>query len=515
MRTLVVGGGAASVPLAARLSEDPDREVVLIEAGAAAIPPPAELLDGSAIPAAVPGHPASWGYEAELLPGRFAVVPRGRLLGGSSAINGGYFVRATPGDFGRWAREGGRAWAHDSALPILAALENDLDFGDAPGHGSKGPMRVRRPDPASGLVDAFYEAARELGFPAEPDKNAVGAALGVGPVPSNIVDGVRINTAAAYLGEAERRPNLTVLGETRALRIRIENARATGVEVLTARPDGGGEAGFIAADEVVLCAGAVATPQLLLLSGVGPRAQLDALGISVIADLPVGERFHDHPNLALLWRSARSTRIPEERTAFPAALNLDSSGAAGLHPDGDLEILLTARPEHALFVSGPAADADPTRDTELRLIVALQQPRSRGRLGLRSADPLDPPRIEYRYLEHAEDRDRLRIGVRTAAALLRSAAFAERFGGFVDLDDGGLGDDEALDAWIRARLGTAIHMCGTAPMGAVVDGAGRVQGVDGLRVADTSILPSAPHRGPANTAVFIGELIARRMLRGE
>ena len=172
--------------------------------------------------------------------------------------------------------------------------------------------------------------------------------------------------------------------------------------------------------------------------------------------------------------------------------------------------LLMVKPIGELFVGASGAAPTPGA-AEMQLLVALQQPRGRGRLSLRSADPLTAPRIEYRYLTQAEDRARLRIGVRTAAALLRSHAFAPIFARLSSLDAHALADDTALDAWIRTHLGTAIHLSGTAPMGGVVDGAGRVHGITGLRVADTSMLPTVPARGPFNTAVFIGELIAQQM----
>lgn len=571
-RVVVVGGGTAGSVLAARLSEQPDQEVILVEAGPAG-DTPAELLDGSTIPAAVPGHPVNWGYRSELTPGTETIVPRGRLLGGSSAINGGYFVRARPGDFERWARAGGPAWEYTAMLPLLAELETDLDAidGSVPAesgldsdpHGDSGPVQVRRPPQDGELTAAFTAAARELGFPEEPDKNALvgtpASAPGVGPIPSNIVDGIRVNTAMSYLAEAWGRSNLTIIGDTRATRVIIKGGQAIGVEIADtaaarrneradeahlAQPDEArvwqpGETARIDADEVILCAGAVATAQLLMLSGIGPRAELEALGLPVVADLPVGEGFHDHPNLALGWHPARTVIETGQRTAFPTALNFDSttvhpegdapaaSAAQGRaapepHPDGDLEVLLTAQPDEALFgtASGTVAAVAPpaiTPGSELRLIVALQQPRSRGRLSLRSDDPLEPPRIEYRYLEHRDDATRLRVGVRTAAAILRSRAFRGLFGRFSSIDERVLSDDALLDRWIREHLGTAIHMCGTAPMGqegdaaAVVDGAGRVHGVPGLRVADTSILPSAPSRGPFNTAVLIGEFVARSM----
>lgn len=498
--TVIVGGGAAGAALAGRLSEDPQRTVTLIEAGSAD-PTPPELRDGGAMPAVAANHPANWAYGAELFPGRDTIVPRGRALGGSSTINGGYFERARPEDFARWARVGGAAWEFSAALPLLRSLERDYDCGAEPGHGSAGPMPVARPPLESPLAAAFMASARELGFTDEPDKNAPHSAPGIGPVPSNIVRGIRVNTAVAYLEQARERPNLRMLDHTQALRVCIEGGRATGVDT---------SVGHVTADEVILCAGGVATPQLLMLSGIGPAAHLSEHGIPVIADLPVGTAFSDHPNVAVGWHPQRTLHNARERFAFPAALNLDSSGVAQRYPEGDLEILLSVKPVGELLTGVPDAVPWPGADA-LQLLVALQRPHSRGRLSLRSADPLTPPRIEYRYLNDADDRARLRLGVRTAAALLQSDAFAELFARFDSLDAATLSSDDALDSWLRANLGTAIHLSGSAPIGPVLDPAGRVHGVAGLRVADTSMLPDVPSRGPSNTAVFIGEFMARQL----
>ena len=517
IRTLVIGAGGAGSPLAARLAADPAREVVLIEAGPDPDPFPAELRDGGVLRGALPDHSANWAYPAELRPGLPTVAARGRIVGGSLAINGGYFVRATPADFAAWARVGGPEWEYRAMLPLLAALEHDLDFPEPPLHGDRGPMRVARSRVAGGggpadgpsadrLAADFIAAGLALGHPAEPDKNA-GGAPGIGPVPSNIVDGIRISSAAAYLPAV--RDRIRIHAGTRALQILLAPDPETGApRAVGVRTDRGDLLG----DEVVLCAGGIATPHLLLLSGIGPREQLAAHGIDCAVDLPVGAALSDHPNLALEWRARPGTIDWDAGTGFPAALNLPAARvdpSLPLHPEGDLEILLAAKPLGFLV----AGERPP--EERLHLLVAVQQHAGRGRLSLASADPLEPPRIEYRYLESPADRARFRAGVRAAAALLRAEPLAGAFDGLVDLDPGTLASDPELDAWILRHLGTALHTSATAPMGAVVDGAGRVRGVAGLRVADTSILPSAPHRGPANTAVLIGEFIARRILAGD
>lgn len=535
---IVVGSGGGGAPLAARLSEDPARRVLVLEAGP--VPRrqrdfPAELLDASTVQGAMPGYPYNWAYLGHLTPELPYLVARGRILGGSTAINGAYFMRATPEDFAVWAEAGGSDWTYDAVLPAMRRLERDRAFGDDPRHGHAGPIPIERSTLTDRLSSTFHAAAIELGHPDEPDKNVPGPP-GVGPVPSSLHHGMRWNTGLAYVLPALERPNLAVRGDARVVRVLIEDGRAVGVELA-----GGGS---IRAGEVVLAAGAIATPQLLMLSGIGPREQLEGLGITVHADLPVGESFSDHPDIAIGWRARTSVGSPGDRAAFPASLNFASSGA----PHADLEILLSVKSlgylltgsAHPLGGGAVAALRHPWRTLraligvsarrmaaqlahrdDLQLIVALQQPEGRGTVRLASADPDDGPRIDYRYLETPRDRARMREGLRVAVGLLRSDAFAPLFGRLTELDDETLDDDDRLDAWARAHLGTAIHMCGTAPMGpagsagAVVDGQGRVHGVPGLRVADTSILPTVPSRGPAATAVLIGERIAEFIARGD
>jgi choline dehydrogenase-like flavoprotein len=331
------------------------------------------------------------------------------------------------------------------------------------------------------LADAFAAAAADLGHPADPDKNDGGTTPGYGPVPLNVVDGVRVNTGMAYLSPRRDLATLTVRGGVTVHRVVVEDGRAVGVA--TAQ-------GVVRAAEVVLCAGAVASPHLLLRSGIGPADDLRRAGIAVVADVPgVGRGSSDHPNVYVGFAPARELPVPD----------LPLSGV--LHTD-DLEVLPWLR---------PFGDA-----SELVVGVGLQRPDARGRLSL--AGDAGGPRLAYGYLEEAADRQRLREGVRLAADLLRTPSLAPFVAGRAGLPDDVLGDDRELDRWVRAQLTTAVHLSGTARMGppadpgAVVDQALRVRGVSGLRVADTSVLPRVPSRGPAATAVMVGERAAELML---
>lgn len=502
---VVVGGGGAGAPLAARLSEDEARTVLLVEAGT--VPRtragfPRALLDSGTVRGADPTQPEHWAYPSTLTAGRPYTVLRGRILGGSTTVNGAYFIRARRADFDRWAGAGGAMWAYDRALPLLRRLERDLDYGETEVHGGSGPVPVARARVAHPAAAAFRAAALELGYPVEDDKNAQGPP-GVGPVPANAVDGVRWNTGLAYVLPALARPNLRVRGRTTAVRVVVEHGRAVGVEL---ERDGVRE--IVHADEVVLAAGAIESAHLLLLSGIGPRGDLERAGVHVVRDAPVGRGFSDHPQVVVEW-------IPREPAAAPAGTWLAQAlhvASAGGSPEGDLELLQSARPMAALVTGRRAAPGDP-----LPMLVSVHATRPSGSVRLASADPRVPPSIDYGYLGTADDRRRMREAVRVTSALLATRAFARASVASTAPDSATLRDDRALDAWVRDRLGTSLHTCGTAPFGgeddpaSVVDGEGRVRGIAGLRVADTSILPSAPTRGPAATAVLIGEVIAQAM----
>ncbi|MFK0288747.1 mycofactocin system GMC family oxidoreductase MftG [Streptomyces sp. NPDC090499] len=500
---IVVGAGAAGASLAARLSEDPDRSVLVLEAGPvprerSEFPP--ELLDARLVPGAWAECGAVRHHPVRLVPERPYSVPRGRILGGSTTVNGGYFVRARRADFDRWAAAGGADWSYDRMLPLLRSLENDLDHGADAVHGDRGPVRVTRTNLRHPAVVAFGDAARELGLPPEPDKNAQDPP-GFGPVPTNTVDGLRVNTGISYLLGAFNRANLAVTGDSPVQQVVVRRGRAVGVVV-----EHGGRSETLEAGEVVLCAGAFASARLLHRSGIGPGAVLTKAGIPVMLDAPaVGTRFSDHPQVVLEWAPRGALAEPMGSWLGGA---LHTSSSHGSYP-GDLEILQSLVPMAGLTTARTTVPgAAPA------FLVSAQTPRRSGRLRTRTADVTE---IDYGYLRTAGDRRRMREAVRVTAALAGTAAFGEMSSGLLEPDPAILEDDDLLDRWIRARLGTAQHTCGTVPMGpaadpgAAVDGHGRVYGVRALRVADTSILPTAPLRGPAATAVLIGEFVARAM----
>jgi len=454
---LIVGAGSAGSVLAERLSADPARRVTVIEAGPArSVPAVRALTDDATILPIGPRSPVVQRFGTQLTEddAHPAQIVRGACLGGSGAVNGGYFCRAQPADFD----DAPPGWSWADVEPHYRAVATDLDFPDPRGGG---PILVRRADAMRGGTAAFVTAAGAAGFGWLPDLNAAGAEAGVGAVPLNIAGGVRVGPGAAFLEPALGRPNLTVLTDVRVTRVRTAAGRAVGVEAV-------GRDGpiHLEADTVILSAGAVVSAQLLLLSGIGPAQDLARLDIPVVADLPVGQRFSDHPEWVM------STRWPsvDHRPVLEAVLVTDG---------------LEVRP----YTCGFAAMTGQSGGGRPDIGVVLARPRSRGRLTCVSADPDIAPRIEHRYDSHPDDVSDLRSGCELVAEIVRCATT--------------LGEP---------RWSTSQHLCGTAPMGtggdSVVDPLCRVHGVEGLAVVDGSALPRIPSRGPHATIAMLAHRAA-------
>ncbi|HFF8978122.1 GMC oxidoreductase [Serratia marcescens] len=489
---VIVGGGSAGAVMAARLSENPARRVLLLEAGHSYAPYDYPRLIADSDVLGANGNPEfEWGYRTE--PGYVSHAIgaiRGKVLGGSSGVNGAVAIRARPEDFNRWDLPG---WGYQDLLPAFKKLETRHGLHDRAIHGDSGPFPVVQLtlDDITPMQRAFVAATRANGYDAIDDFDGP-SANGVGPYPMNIVNGVRVNTGMAYLDEKTRaRDNLTLRADTLVDRVIFDGQHAIGVRLASGEE--------IHAAEVILSAGTYGSAAVLMRSGIAPAQQSKRLGIPVVADLPVGENLVDHPFYYNAY-AARPDVIGSQSPVIGAKLWTHSSQAE----PGELDLHITAT---HLFPH----DQSPT-GVGFVLAVALTRPQSTGRVWLESRDPAAAPHIDLNFLAQESDRVRLLEGVKLARKIGQTAPLST----LVHSELAPAADsDEAILASMVATLDTYHHPTSSAPMGnagepkAVVDLQGRVHGVYGLRVVDASIFPDVPSVATNVTTIATAEHIAR------
>ncbi len=512
---VIVGGGAAGSVLASRLVADAKTSVLLLEAGPD-YPNPADLPDdvkfGHTRFAEAPDSQHNWALRGTITEEQGEIhVAQGKVIGGGSSINGQAMQRGFPEDFDAWAALGNEEWSYAKVLPYFRKSEHDLDIQDDY-HGTDGPLPVRRRQagPWPAIQQAFHAACVQAGFGTTTDTNGPNPS-GIGVSPSNNLDGMRMSVALTHLHPMRHYLNLTVRGGVFVRKIVIQEGQAVGVEA-----ESGGKVFTVEADRVVLSAGAIKSPQLLMLSGIGPTDQLQSFGIPIVRELSgVGQHLWNHLSAQMTFKVKDGISLAAAADAVHFSLHYTSQGSSA---SNDMVLrtspVVDPRQERVPGFRTKYLNGDVPPERVARISCTLGLPDGAGYVRLASADPKVQPAFNYCYLQHPNDRRRVREGLRLALRLLASDAYKDVADYRIHPTDAILADDDALDRWIRQTVGTARHVSGTCKMGpdsdpmAVVDQYCRVKGVQGLWVVDASMMPRIPRSGGAHaTVVMIGERV--------
>lgn len=521
---VIVGSGSAGAALAYRLSEDGKHSVIVIEYGGSDFGPFIQMPAALSFPMNMSMY--DWGFQSEPEPhlgGRVLATPRGKVIGGSSSINGMVYVRGHARDFDHWAEEGAAGWSYADVLPYFKRMENS-DSGEDGWRGTDGPMHVRRGPQENPLYAAFIEAGRQAGFELTQDYNG-SKQEGFGPMEQTIHNGRRWSTANAYLRPALKRQNVSLVNGF-ARRVVMENQRAVGVEIEVRK-----QIQVVKARrEVVIAASSINSPKLLMLSGIGPAGHLRENGIEVVADRPgVGQNLQDHMELYIQQESLQPITLYSKLNLFSKALIgaqwLFFKSGLGASNHFEAAAFLRSAPgvdypdiqyhfiPVAIRYDGRAA----AKAHGFQAHVGPMRSKSRGSVTLRSADPREKPAIRFNYMSHPDDWTDFRHCIRLTRELFSQQAF-DLYRGREIAPGADVQSDEQLDAFIREHAESAYHPCGTCRMGraddamSVVDPECRVIGVEGLRVADSSVFPRITNGNLNAPSIMTGEKAADHIL---